>query len=181
MNHQMRIRELDLDNFVNGGNKMSGRDYETRETNQDKNEESSNNFLLGALLGGMVGAAAALLFAPKTGKELRYKLNSQAGSLKGKTAHLRENVKIKSDEIVSKTSSLTQSFVQQSTDLLIKNKNKAGTINEKREEPEVNYIPIGSPVDNDKPKGISLDSSDIRRKLDEANKALEEEENKVKY
>jgi gas vesicle protein len=160
---------------------MTAREYETRETSQNKNEESSNNFLLGALIGAMVGAAAALLFAPKSGKELRDKLNNQAGSLKGKTAYLRENVKSKSDEIVTKTSSLTQGFVQQSTDLLNKTKNKTKMIDENDEKSEVNYIPIGSSVDNDQTKEIPLDTSEIRRKLDEANKALEEEENKVKH
>ena len=39
---------------------MSSKEYESRETNQNKSESSSGSFLLGALIGGLVGAAAAI-------------------------------------------------------------------------------------------------------------------------
>jgi hypothetical protein len=40
---------------------MPNREYDSRDTNQTRNEESSNSFLLRAIIGGVVGAAAALL------------------------------------------------------------------------------------------------------------------------
>lgn len=38
---------------------------------EDNNSSYTKGFLVGALLGGAAGAIAALLFAPKSGKELR--------------------------------------------------------------------------------------------------------------
>src|SRR3954453_19321867 len=76
-----------------------GKDYEMRETNHNKREDSSSSFLLGALIGGLVGAAAAIFLAPKSGKDLRSTLNNQAGTLKEKTVQLINKTK-SSDEIV---------------------------------------------------------------------------------
>ncbi|EKN64418.1 hypothetical protein BABA_23325 [Neobacillus bataviensis LMG 21833] len=145
---------------------MSSREYESRETNQGRNEESSNSFLLGALIGGVVGAAAAFLLAPKTGKELRVTLSDSAGTLK------------------DKTSSLSQGLVQQSSGIISKVKGKSVNPSEKAEESEINYIPILSPKENPPAKKSieikSVDSSEIRKKLEEAQKAFDEEESKVK-
>ena len=43
---------------------------------------NSKDFLIGTLIGSMIGAATALLFAPKSGKELREDLNTQTSSLR---------------------------------------------------------------------------------------------------
>lgn len=164
---------------------MTTREHETRENAQNKNEESSNNFLLGALIGGMVGAATALLFAPKSGKELRNSLNNQTGSLKEKTIQLRENVLNKSSEIVNKTSSLSQDFVQQSTELLNKAKNMSKTNDDYEGKSEIHYIPIHNLPEkvtnkNSFEDGTTTNDSDIRKKLEEAKKAFDAEEFKVK-
>ncbi|MEH7492311.1 YtxH domain-containing protein [Neobacillus niacini] len=72
---------------------MSSKDYELRGTSQNKSEDSSSSFLLGALIGGLVGAAAAIFLAPKTGRDLRSTLNNQAGTLKEKTVQLINKTK----------------------------------------------------------------------------------------
>jgi gas vesicle protein len=72
---------------------MSSKDYELRATNQNKSEDSSSSFLLGALIGGLVGAAAAIFLAPKSGRDLRSTLNNQAGTLKEKTVQLINKTK----------------------------------------------------------------------------------------
>jgi gas vesicle protein len=160
---------------------MSNREYESRDTNQTRNEESSNSFLLGALIGGLAGAVTALLLAPKSGKELRRILNIQAGSIMDKTTELGGHVMNKSSDLVSKTSSLSQGFVLQSSELL--NKVKGKTTNQD-EESDVTFIPIHNPKEistsNKSADLKTLDSSDIKKKLEEAQKAFEEEENKVK-
>ncbi|MFD1030362.1 YtxH domain-containing protein [Metaplanococcus flavidus] len=52
----------------------------------DYEEESgSGSFLAGALVGVVIGAAAALFLAPKSGKEFRGDLNTQVSSLKEKS------------------------------------------------------------------------------------------------
>jgi len=48
-------------------------------------ETGSGSFLAGALVGMVIGAAAALFLAPKSGKEFRGDLNTQVSSLKEKT------------------------------------------------------------------------------------------------
>lgn len=161
---------------------MSNREYESRETNQNRIEDTSSRFFLGAIIGGVVGAAAALLLAPKSGKELRNTLNNQAGSILEKSIQLRENAMNKSNEWVSKTSSLSQGFVQQSSELL--NKVKGKKDEEIVTESEINYISIPNPIEKIKPKTSldigNLDSSDLKRKLDEAKKAFDEEEKRIK-
>jgi gas vesicle protein len=121
-----------------------GKDYESRELNQNKSEDSSSSFLLGALIGGLVGAAAAIFLAPKSGKEIRNTLNNQAGTLKEKTVQLMNKTKTASDA-----------------------------------EEEDHYISIGEAP---KTKGEDpVDELAIRKKLEEAKKAFEEEEYKVTH
>ena len=121
-----------------------GKDYENRELNQNKSEDSSSSFLLGALIGGLVGAAAAIFLAPKSGKEIRSTINNQAGTLKEKTVQLMNKTKTPVDA-----------------------------------EEEEHYISIGG-VQTTKDEE-TVDELAIRKKLEEAKKAFEEEENKVTH
>jgi gas vesicle protein len=121
-----------------------GKDYESRELNQNKSEDSSSSFLLGALIGGLVGAAAAIFLAPKSGKDLRSTINNQAETLKEKTVQL-----------VKKTKPSTDS------------------------EEEEHYISIGG-IQKTNPEA-NVDELAIRKKLEEAKKAFEEEEYKVTH
>ena len=122
-----------------------GKDYESRELNQNKSEDSSSSFLLGALIGGLVGAAAAIFLAPKSGKEIRSTLNNQAGTLKEKTVQLMNKTKTPGDA----------------------------------EEEKEHYISIGG-VQMTKGEE-TVDELAIRKKLEEAKKAFEEEEYKVTH
>lgn len=78
----------------------------------DYEEESgSGSFLAGALVGVVIGAAAALFLAPKSGKEFRGDLNTQVTSLKEKTqgsgsdsegGGLKQQLKDQSSKVVDK-------------------------------------------------------------------------------
>jgi gas vesicle protein len=57
--------------------------------NQD-NGMSTKDFVVGAIVGGLVGAATALFLAPKSGKELRNDLTEQGNALMEKGAPLME-------------------------------------------------------------------------------------------
>lgn len=85
----------------------------------DYEEESgSNGFLIGALVGGIIGAATALCLAPKPGKELRTDLNTRASDLKEKVSQARsEN---------EGSSGLTQQLKDQSSKVADKVKNLKG-------------------------------------------------------
>lgn len=55
--------------------------------------KKSGGFLTGALIGGVAAAAAALLFTPKSGKELREDLTDQANDFKNKAIENGEDGK----------------------------------------------------------------------------------------
>jgi gas vesicle protein len=126
---------------------------ELRENMQNQNDEPkrSNNFLLGALIGGLAGAAVALLFTPKSGKELRNRLID-------KTTLTGESLWEKGNEFVKKQKNLSLHTLEDDWD---------------RE--NINYISLSDPEIKPSP----TKELDIRKKLDEAKKALEEEEKKV--
>lgn len=85
-------------------------------------EETLNmkDFVIGALVGGIVGAAAGLLLAPKTGKDLRSDVAMQAVNLKDKSVTLSSTAK-------EKTVQLSNQIKEQSTQLV----DKVKTINTK--------------------------------------------------
>ena len=47
----------------------------------DRSSDGSGNFVMGLLVGAVVGAGVALLFAPKKGDDVRNQLSDQAGAL----------------------------------------------------------------------------------------------------
>lgn len=64
---------------------------------------SSNNkdFILGTIIGGIVGAVTAMLLAPKSGKELRSDLNEQAILVKDKSLQFKDTALEKGNEWIS--------------------------------------------------------------------------------
>lgn len=57
-------------------------------------EGNSNTgaFLAGFLVGGLAGAAAALMMTPQSGEEIRLKLQERGGELKGQFGDLRTDL-----------------------------------------------------------------------------------------
>jgi len=83
----------------------------TKEKYAEPCSSHSKDLLIGGLIGGMIGAAAALLLAPKSGKELRSDLASteggqyicqKANELKQKSEELTEQYKAATTEISEK-------------------------------------------------------------------------------
>lgn len=68
----------------------------------NNNNMSGKDFLIGALVGGIIGAGAALLLAPKSGKELRVDLTEGYHTATKKTQELAKSVGEKSEYIVGK-------------------------------------------------------------------------------
>jgi len=62
-------------------------------------EVNSKDFLIGALVGGIIGAAAALFLAPKSGAEMRGVVTTQATQLKEKTVDLSSTAKEKTSQL----------------------------------------------------------------------------------
>ncbi|NEY21536.1 YtxH domain-containing protein [Bacillus ginsengihumi] len=64
-------------------------------------KRGSKDFVTGALIGSFVGAAVALLLAPKSGKELREDIGEQVSTIRGKADGWRELASEKGNIIVS--------------------------------------------------------------------------------
>lgn len=64
----------------------------------EKESAGAGSFLLGAVVGGVIGAAAALFLAPKTGQEMRDDLSTQATQIKEKSIELSAIAKDKATE-----------------------------------------------------------------------------------
>lgn len=96
------------------------KDYSRDHVKSDDNRDSINSkdFMIGALIGGIVGAAAALFLAPKSGRELRSDINEGARYLSDKTEKMRQTAVEKGSEFAEvakvKTSQITDSVSKQS-------------------------------------------------------------------
>ncbi len=62
---------------------------------------SSKGFLLGLLAGGAIGSIAALLYAPKSGKELRKDIGKKSREVAEETGHYVDSAKARASEIIS--------------------------------------------------------------------------------
>lgn len=102
-------------------------------------EETINmkDFVIGALVGGIIGAATGLLLAPKTGRDLRSDVATQAVNIRDKSIVLSSTAK-------EKTVQLSNQLKEQSTQLVDKVKLKTskvptvfddGTVSYEGEEP----------------------------------------------
>lgn len=79
---------------------------------------SGKDFLLGAIVGSVLGAVTALLLAPKSGKELRADLSEQAHVVSGKTQELAGTVSAKTQEISKQVSEHTGVWVQKAKEVI---------------------------------------------------------------
>ena len=86
------------------------------------NNMNGKDFVLGALVGGIIGAAAALLLAPKSGRELRQdigegyqiavdKTSEFAGELSQKGQVLVDQAKERGTELVGKAKDVTNQVI----------------------------------------------------------------------
>ena len=90
---------------------------------ENKNK-SSKSFIMGAIVGGIVGAVTALLLAPKSGKEMREDINEQAAVLKERSLQLKDTTVEKGSEWISiakeKSSEIAKTVNKQSQQVVEK-------------------------------------------------------------
>jgi gas vesicle protein len=75
---------------------------------REENGFGSGSILMSFLLGGLVGAGLALLFAPKSGSDTRQMIKEFAGDVKDKTQHYVEDVNGKVSSGIDKGKGLYQ-------------------------------------------------------------------------
>jgi gas vesicle protein len=135
-------------------------DYQTQVPTEEKG--SGTGFTTGLVLGGLAGAAAALLLAPKKGNELREDLKGSSIRLKERTMQMKDETMLKAklgkmdakdgvDSLKEKSSNLSVSARQK----LQEAKNKASemkkdtkdAVNEAKEEAKKdNYTAQSTPT-----------------------------------
>ncbi len=156
---------------------MTGNERNSFESVQEHGDNHINakDFLIGTLVGGIVGALTALFLAPKSGKELRGDFNDQAYLLRGKTDHLRETAFEKSSELTStvidKTSAISKKVSEQSAGLV----NKVKGLKSEGGDEQSNG---GNPIDQLFEPNVD---SDIQRRLEETKKAFDDMESKINH
>ena len=72
------------------------------------NKLNGKDFFIGAVVGSVLGAMTALLFAPKSGKELRSDISEQYGKVSDKTVEIAGVVGTKTQEIAGAVGTKTQ-------------------------------------------------------------------------
>ena len=137
----------------------------------DRNSINSKDFIIGALVGGIIGAATALFVAPKAGRELRNDITEQARNISEKTDKLRRDI---TETAKEKTSSVSEAVSAKSAEIVTKVK-RMKSANEVEEVEEFEDEPI---VSSEADVVYSIDEA--QQKLDEAKKAFEETENELK-
>ena len=70
------------------------------ETEKRQPGGSVQSFLVGAMVGGAVGAVFALLYAPKRGKDLREDISSKVGDLSSKFSSLLKKAKETGEDLL---------------------------------------------------------------------------------
>ncbi|QHE62751.1 YtxH domain-containing protein [Rossellomorea vietnamensis] len=140
----------------------------------DSNNINSKDFMIGTLIGGIVGAAAALLMAPKSGKDLRNDINEKTVVLKEKTGQWKDTAVEKSNELAAvakeKSSALTKSVQEQSNNVVGKLKTYRSNNNELQEtNEELQAVSAVGTTPAD-------ETEEVNQKLEETKKAFDETE-----
>lgn len=144
---------------------MANQENRTDSVNERKVEDTSStkDFIIGALIGGLVGAATAFFLAPKSGTEFRHNLNEQAAFFRNKGEQLR-------DVAISKGSGLVASAKEKKTNLPFKGNSHNEKLNKELED-EREYVQL---------KPFISSKDDVQKKLLDTQKALEEVEEKIR-
>lgn len=139
---------------------------EVQDSKRNENSSSSNGFILGAIIGGIVGAATALYLSPKSGSDIR----EQASQLLERGEKLRNIAMSKGTELL--TTAKEKTTVSSKNNIQNDTMNKDSDLGVKRDQTsEIKYVSI---VPKKSPE------EDVQKKLLEAQQALEAEENKIK-
>lgn len=77
---------------------------------ENRNNMNGKDFLLGAIMGSVIGAATALLLAPKSGRELRGDLSTQYQNVSEKTQEIATNLSTKTKEIAENVGEKSQDW-----------------------------------------------------------------------
>ncbi|APH04054.1 YtxH domain-containing protein [Bacillus weihaiensis] len=114
-------------------------------------KKNGNEFIVGTVVGGLIGAAAALFLAPKSGKEMREDLGHQANVMKERTGQFTNEALEKTSDFRAvakeKTSSLSQVVTEQSSQIMNKVRDLTNQSSTSEEQAEIAKQEIESALD----------------------------------
>lgn len=151
-------------------------------TNTNDEKMGTKEFLVGAIIGSVVGAAAAIWYTQKPRRDLKDAINEHTAAVKEKAESFQKSAITKMSDLTAitrdKTNTLTQSLSQQSSELLSKLNNKNNN-----DENQAEFIPIGEAVPSAiKPKKMTVTAvgdERIQQMLSETKIAFDETERKL--
>ncbi len=76
-----------------------------------KNEGTTKGFVIGLLAGGAIGAIVALLYAPKTGRELRADLKERADDFRDDAEEYLHAARTKAGDLVSEAKKRSETLI----------------------------------------------------------------------
>ncbi|RLL47803.1 YtxH domain-containing protein [Oceanobacillus piezotolerans] len=80
------------------------------------NNINTKDFVIGTLVGSIVGASVALIFAPKSGKDLRNDINRGAVEVKGRASEWVDVAQVKGSDLKDKAYTTTSEFKRRAMD-----------------------------------------------------------------
>ncbi|TXK86100.1 YtxH domain-containing protein [Paenibacillus sp. N3.4] len=83
------------------------------------NETRGKDLLIGAVVGGLLGAATALLFAPKSGRELRGDIADHAQTVSDKTVQIASTVSQKTQDVARTVGEATSDLYGKAKDAAV--------------------------------------------------------------
>jgi gas vesicle protein len=151
--------------------------YDVNGSMRETDNNNSRDFVTGAIVGGLAGALAALLLAPKSGKELRGSLNEQTSSLKNKSSDLASVAKEKASGLKDTVSQQSSTIVNKVKDMKTKSGNTSQ--NTDVDEGELQEVPTSMAETSSMENTHTATGEEIQRKLEETQKAFDDTENKL--
>ena len=140
---------------------------------EDRNSINSKDFIIGALIGGMLGAATALFVAPKAGRDLRNDITEQARVISEKTGKLRQDL---TETAKEKKNNVTELVTSKSSALV-------GKVKSLRAEKAVEELEVeageSEPAATSEADIASTLEEEVQIKLDEAQQAFDETEKEL--
>lgn len=113
---------------------------------------NGKNFVIGAVIGGVVGATVALLFTPKSGRELRSDLNEGAMQVMDRANHLKQTAETKGAQWYEKGTELTKKAIDSTSQLTQDIVKKTDDMSDKfQQKMDENELIESEPVDQNEP------------------------------
>lgn len=154
-----------------------------KEMNTNTDGINTKDFLIGTLIGGIVGATTALFLAPKSGRELREDITDQATQLKERT----DNWKVQATEYTTelaetakdKKNQLTKAITDQTQQVM----DKVKQLREKNGDVSMELQEQVQDIISEAATAIETESDEmtdeVKKRLEDTKAALEDVEKKL--